>query len=388
MRKILMIPGPIEYEQNVLNAMAFQTIAHTSKDFIYIFKETLQNIKNVFYAENALPFVLSGSGTLGMEVSTINFIKRDSKVLIVSTGYFGDRFVDLFSRFTKNIDVYKPQLGYAANPKELIEKVESNNYDIVTVTHVDTSTGVRNNIKDIASYFKERDTVLVVDGVCSIGGEEFNMNWGVDVAFTASQKALGAPPGLAVGVVGPKALKVMEKIPPLTFFSDLRKWQNVFENILNMKQGYFGTPNVNLITALNVSLESIINEGIEKRIKRHEIIAKSFRAAINELGLEMIPKEAYSNTISVQYLPENVNQVDFLADSERYGAVFAGGLIPEIKDKYFRIGHMGSISSSEVMISIAAIERSLKKNGYNVNLGSGLKAAQKILAKYDFGLPF
>lgn len=382
-----MIPGPIEYEPNVLNALSMPTIAHTSKEFLKIFKETLEKVMKVFDAKEGLPFTLSGSGTLAMEIGSVNFIKRDSKVLVVNTGYFGDRYVDLFGRFTKNLDVYKPPLGDAADPKIVYEKVSTNNYDLVTVTHVDTSTGVRNNIKEIAKHFKNLDTVLVVDGVCSIGGEEFHMDWGVDVAFTASQKALGAPPGLAVGVVGPKALSVMEKVPPLSFFSDLRKWQNVFRNMLELKPGYFGTPNVNLITALNVSLTDIINEGMERRIKRHEIIGESFRAAINALELKMIPNGSYANTLSVQYLPENVKQAQFLQDAERYGVVFAGGLIPEIKEKYFRIGHMGGVSSSEVMISVGAIERSLKKNGFNVKLGTGLSAAQEVLAKYDFGMP-
>jgi len=383
-----MIPGPIEYDQNVLSAMAYPTFSHTSKEFLSIFKEMLERTLKLFDAKEALPFALSGSGTLGMEIGTVNFIKRDSNVLVVNTGYFGDRFVDLLSRFTKNIDIYKPPLGYAADPKEIYEKVKSNKYDLVTVTQVDTSTGVRNNVKEIAKYFKELDTVLVVDGVCSIAGEEFHMDWGVDVAFTASQKALGAPPGLTVGVVGQKALNIMGKNPPLSFFSDLRIWQNVFRNIMELKAGYFGTPGVNLVTALNVSLTSILNEGIKKRLKRHEIIAEGFRAAIKELGLEMIPKGSHANTLSVQYLPENVKQDNFLSDAERYGAVFAGGLIPGIKEKYFRIGHMGSISSSEVMISTGAIERALKKNGYKVKLGSGLAAAQEVLEKYDFGMPF
>lgn len=384
-----MIPGPTEYEQNVLSTLSMPTIAHTSKEFLHIFKETLEKTLKVFDAVDSLPFVLSGSGTFAMEAGTVNFLKRDSKVLVVNTGYFGDRFVSLLSVFTKNVDVYKPPLGQAADPKEVYEKIKNNEYDLVTVTHVDTSTGVRNNVKEIAKFFKNLDTVLVVDGVCSIGGEEFHMDWGVDVAFTASQKALGAPPGLAVGVVGPKALSVMEKNPPLSFFSDLRRWQNVFESLLELKPGYFGTPNINLVTALGVSLTSTLDEGMDKRIKRHQIIGESFRSAIRELGLEMIPKnEFYANTLSVQYLPRNVKQSDFLADAERYGAVFAGGLMPEIKDKYFRIGHMGSVSSSEVMISVGAIERALKKNGVNVALGAGLSVAQEILEKYDFGIPF
>ncbi|MFP3133144.1 MAG: aminotransferase class V-fold PLP-dependent enzyme [Thaumarchaeota archaeon] len=380
MKKILMIPGPIEYEHDVLSAMAKPTYAHTSKEFAEIFKDALEKTMMVFDAKDGLPYAISGSGTLAMEISTANFIKKDSKILVVSTGYFGDRFVDLFSRFSKNVEVYRPPLGYSADPKEIYEKVSKGEYDLVTVTHVDTSSGVKNNIKEIAKFFRDLDTILVVDGVCSIGGEEFSMQWGVDVAFTASQKALGVPPGLAVGVVGAKALKFMEKNPPLTFYSDLRIWQNVLRTYMQGKAAYFATPAVNLILALDVSLNMIVKEGIDNRVKRHQIIAESIRAALKEIGLKFIPKEgSYANTISVQYLPENVKQSDFLADAERFGAVFAGGLIPEIKEKYFRIGHMGSITSSEVLIAIGAVERALKKNGYKIDLGRGLSAAQEVL---------
>ncbi len=385
MKKILMIPGPIEYEQEVLSAMSKPTYAHTSKEFSETFKDALEKTMTIFGAKEGLPYAIAGSGTLAMEISTANFIKKDSKVLVVSTGYFGDRFVDLFSRFTKNVEVYKPPLGYSADPKHIYEMASKGNYDLVTVTHVDTSSGVKNNVKEIAKHFRDLDTILVVDGVCSIGGEDFSMEWGVDVAFTASQKALGVPPGLAVGVVGPKALKLMEKNPPLTFYSDLRIWQSVLRTYMQGKAAYFATPAVNLIVALDVSLNMILKEGIENRIKRHQIIAESIRAGLKELGLTFIPnEESYANTISVQYLPENVKQSDFLADAERFGAVFAGGLIPEIKEKYFRIGHMGSITSSEVLIAISAVERALKKNGYNVDLGKGLAAAQEKLYKNGY----
>ncbi len=385
MKKILMIPGPIEYEHDVLSAMSKPTYAHTSKEFSEIFKDALEKTMTVFGAKEGLPYAIAGSGTLGMEISTANFIKKDAKVLVVSTGYFGDRFIDLFSRFTKNVEVYRPPLGSSADPKQIYERVSKGGYDLVTVTHVDTSSGVRNDIKEIAKFFKDLDTILVVDGVCSIGGEYFSMEWGVDVAFTASQKALGVPPGLAVGVIGPKALEFMEKNPPMTFYSDLRIWQNVLRTYMQGKAAYFATPAVNLIVALDVSLSMIVKEGIENRIKRHQIMAESIRAALKELGLKFIPKEgSYANTISVQYLPENVKQADFLSDAERFGAVFAGGLIPDIKEKYFRIGHMGSITASEVLIAIGAVERALKKNGYKVELGKGLSAAQEVLYKNSY----
>jgi alanine-glyoxylate transaminase/serine-glyoxylate transaminase/serine-pyruvate transaminase len=387
MRKILMIPGPIEYESQVLNTMSLPTISHSSKEFISIYREALQNLMTIFGSSptEGTPFIISGSGTLGMEASTVNFIKRNSKVLVVNTGYFGDRFVDLFSRFTDRIDQVKPSLGIQADPKLIEEKLETNEYDLMTVTHVDTSTGVRNDVKKIAEITKKRDTLLVVDAVCSAGGEKLDMKWGIDVAFSASQKALGAPPGLTVGVVGSRAASIMEKVPPMSFYSDLRKWAAVSKAMLDSRLGYFGTPNVNLISALAQSLRNIVSEGLNSRITRHEIMSTAIRGGITELGLEMIPKDSFANTISAIYLPKNVRQKEFLADAETNGAVFASGLIKEISERYFRIGHMGSISSSEVVIAISAIERSLKKNGYDIELGKGIKAAQEILFGREIG---
>jgi len=382
-----MIPGPIEYESQVLNTMSLPTISHSSKEFISIYREALQNLMTIFGSSSTegTPFIISGSGTLGMEASTVNFIKRNSKVLVVNTGYFGDRFVDLFSRFTDRIDQVKPSLGMQADPKLIEEKLETNEYDLMTVTHVDTSTGVRNDVKKIAEITKKRDTLLVVDAVCSAGGEKLDMKWGIDVAFSASQKALGAPPGLTVGVVGSRAASIMEKVPPMSFYSDLRKWAAVSKAMLDSRLGYFGTPNVNLISALAQSLRNIVSEGLNSRITRHEIMSTAIRGGITELGLEMIPKASFANTISAIYLPKNVRQKEFLADAETNGAVFASGLIKEISERYFRIGHMGSIGSSEVVIAISAIERSLKKNGYDIELGKGIKAAQEILFGREIG---
>ena len=385
MRKLLMIPGPIEYESNVLNAMSLPTISHSSPEFISIYREVLENVSTIFGSDvtDSLPFIISGSGTLGMEVSTVNFIKRDSKVLVVNTGYFGDRFVDLFSRFTDKIEQIRPPLGEAADPGVIKEKLETNEYELMTVTHVDTSTGVRNNVRKIAEAARGSETLLVVDGVCSVGGEEFDMKWGIDVAFTASQKALGTPPGLAVGVAGKRALERMAKVKPLTFFSDLRKWEAVSKGVLALKGGYFGTPNVNLINALRVSLSNILSEGMEKRITRHMLMSSALRAGIEGMGLEIMAKKSFANTVSAVYLPEGVESKRFLSDAENLGVVFASGLIRDIAGKYFRIGHMGSINSTEVLLSLSAIERALNKGGKNIRPGSGLAPAEEVLLKSD-----
>ena len=381
MRKILMIPGPIEYESKVLNAMSLPTMSHSSKEFVSIFRDSLLDLSTIFGASpsDSLPFIISGSGTLGMELSTVNFINRNSKVLVVNNGYFGDRFVDLFSRFTARVDQLKPSLGESVDPRVVKEKIDTNEYELMTVTHVDTSTGVRNDVKKIAEITGKSETLLVVDAVCAAGGEYLDMKWGVDVAFSASQKALGAPPGLAVGVAGKRAIERMEKVQPLSFFSDLRKWNSVSRGVLESKGSYFGTPNTNLILALSISLANILDEGMDARIRRHEKMAGAIRAGIDALGLEFIPKKAFANTVSAVYLPDGMDSKRFLTDSENYGAVFASGLIKDIASTYFRIGHMGTTSATEVMLAIGAIERALKSNGYKVKAGTGLGASQEYL---------
>ena len=383
MKKLLMIPGPIEYDSDVLNALSLPTISHSSKEFISVYRDALLNLSAIFGSStsDSLPFIISGSGTLGMEASVVNFIKRDSKVLVVNTGYFGDRFVDLLSRFTSNFEQIKPALGEAVDPSLVREKIDTNEYELITVTHVDTSTGVRNDVKRIAEITRNSDTLLVVDAVCSAGGENLDMKWGIDVAFSASQKALGAPPGLAVGVASNRAISRMEKLPPLSFFSDLRKWKVVSTGVLDSKGGYFGTPNVNLVLALGISLSKIMKEGMEVRIRRHELMSASIRAGLESMGLEMIAKKAYANTVSAVYLPQGVDLKKFLEHAEDRGVVYASGLIKEIGGRYFRIGHMGNIGPSEVMISIGAIEKALEANGHLMRPGIGLSAAQSNLFK-------
>ena len=130
----------------------------------------------------------------------------------------------------------------------------------------------------------------------------------------------------------------MEKVQPLSFFSDLRKWNSVSRGVLESKGGYFGTPNTNLILALSISLTNILEEGMDARIRRHEKMARAIRAGIGALGLEFIPKKDFANTVSAIYLPDGIDSKKFLTDSENNGAVFASGLIKDIASSYFRIG--------------------------------------------------
>jgi len=389
-RSLLMIPGPTIFEPSVLRELSITTLSHTSKEFIQIFDETLKNLRKiVFVDENYKTVILAGSGTLAMETSTTNFIKNGDKVLVVSNGYFGDRMAELLSRYPVKVDVLKvEELGSRIETERILEKLDGEGYNLITVTHVDTSTGVKQELKNLGKEVKKHysETLLVVDGVCSVAGEELYMkDWGIDILFTGSQKALGVPPGLAIIWLSPKALEKLKETKSnyAPYYMDLNRWVKVMEAHEELKPSYFATPAVNLIMALNKSSKLILEEGMDNRFRRHKILSKAFRTGIRSIGLDIMAKnEDYAaSTVTAIYLPQNIEVQQFLAEMQKRNVIVAGGLYPNIK--YFRVGHMGPVNANDIIATIGAIERSLHKLGVPIELGKGLSEAQKILAKED-----
>ncbi len=387
-RRLVMVPGPINFEPSVLREMAAEGLDHTSPEFVDAFAESLAMLRKIVNATNEYqPIVIAGSGTLAMEASTTNFLKKDSKVLVVSNGYFGDRFAELLSRYPVRVDVIKPDvLGGAVNPDKIIATVEKEGYDLVTLTHVDTSTAVLQPLREVGRALKDKDTLLVVDGVCSVGGEEINVvEDGIDVLFTGSQKALGVPPGLAILWLSPKALGRLERISnSLTpYYADLRKWVNVMKSYEDRKPLYFATPAVNLIVALRKSLELILKEGLDRRFARHKQLSEAFREGVKALRLQLLPKEEnVAHTVTAVKLPSNIDSTSFVSSVRSMGVLIAKGLIKEVN--YFRVGHMGSVNANDIIATVAAIERALYKHGYEFKFGEGLARTQDVLFKHGF----
>ena len=254
-------------------------------------------------------------------------------------------------------------------------------YKLVTVTHVDTSTGVLTDVQGLAELVWRYGPLLVVDGVCSVAGEELRMSeWGVDVALTASQKAVGVPPGLALLVAGPRAMRAYtaRKTPVANYYADWGSWLPVMQAYEARKPAYFGTPAVNLIFALNASLELILKEGMPARVERHRALGRSCRAGLAALGLAQVPlsPEMAANTMSAPRFPTGVIGPDFLAQALKAGVTLAGGLHPAIRAEYFRIGHMGSSGMGDMLATFGAIEAALEACGYSFTAGAGTAAVR------------
>ena len=386
-RKLLMIPGPIEFEPEVLRALSVQTASHVAPNFIDCFSNCIQMLKEVFKAPSGQAFVVSGSGTLAMDMAAANLIEQGDNALVVSTGYFGDRFKTMLERYGANTTIIENELGDVVALNQIEDALKSKDYKVLTITHVDTSTGVRMDPKPIAALAKKYNTLCILDGVCSVAGEEIKQDeWGIDVVLTASQKAIGVPPGLALLMVSPKAMDVWANRKTLVsnYSGDFANWLPIMKAYEEKRPSYFGTPPVNLISALEVSLKQIVAEGVDKRIQRHQFLAQSFVAAMESLGLSLVPKDnknaAY--TLSAVRYPEGIAPADFLSATGSCDIILAGGLHPKIKQEYFRVGHMGSVNANDLMAVISAIEFSLQKNGHHFELGSGLRTFQNALNEH------
>ena len=383
-RKLLMIPGPIEFTPEVMRAMGMPTASHVAPNFVEAFGQALERLREVFLCPSGQPFVVAGSGSLAMDMAAANLVEPGDKALVVNTGYFGDRFAAILTRYGAEVtQVRAPAIGDAPPLDEVEAALAEAQFKVMTITHVDTSTAVAADVQGLSALGQRYGALVVVDGVCSVAGEEMRQEeWGIDLALTASQKAIGVPPGLALVVAGPRAMDVyhQRKTPVLNYYADWTQWLPIMKAYEERRPSYYGTPPVNLIWALNVSLGQILKEGMEARFARHGWLSDALKAGITALGLTQVPVSAgrTATTLTAPYYPEGVDAT-MLKHVGEAGVILAGGLHPEIKAKYFRIGHMGAVSPSDILTTIGAVEHGLAQAGYDFEFGAGLAAAQRVL---------
>jgi alanine-glyoxylate transaminase/serine-glyoxylate transaminase/serine-pyruvate transaminase len=384
-RKLLMIPGPIEFTPEVMRAMGMPTASHVAPNFVEVFGRALERLRQVFLCPSGQPFVIAGSGTLAMDIAAANLVEPGDRALVVNTGYFGDRFAAILARYGAQVSqVEAPAVGDAPPLDRVEAELEGGGTKLMTVTHVDTSTAVAADVKGLAALGREYGVLVVVDGVCSVAGEELRQEeWGVDLTLTASQKAIGVPPGLALVVAGPRAMDAFRqrKSSVGNYYADWTQWLPIMEAYEARRPSYFGTPPVNLIWALDVSLGQILEEGMEARFARHRRLSDALKAAIAALGMAQLPvsPDKAAVTLTAPYYPAGVD-AKVLGHINRAGVILAGGLHPAVRERYFRIGHMGAVSASDILATVGAIEQGLAQVGYRFDAGAGLAAAQAVLA--------
>jgi alanine-glyoxylate transaminase/serine-glyoxylate transaminase/serine-pyruvate transaminase len=382
-RKLLMIPGPIEFDPAVMEAMGAATTSHVAPDFIEAFGQALERMRQVWLAPDGQPFIIAGSGTLAMDIAVANLVEPGDRALVINTGYFSDRMADVLERYGATVDHVRALLGDRPSTEAVAAALGQADYKVMTITHVDTSTAVLADVKKWAPLGRQQGTLTILDGVCSVAGEELRQTeWGVDVALTASQKAVGVPPGLALLVASPQAMEAFRRRrhPVANYYADWTNWLPIMEAYEARRPAYFGTPAVNLVAALEVSLGQIVAEGMVARFERHYRMSRAVKAAVSALGLGQVPvrDEVAAHTLTAPRYPAGVDS-SLLGPVKAAGAILAGGLHPEIKTEYFRIGHMGVTGFGDVLSTIGALEQGLMAVGYDFEPGAGLAAAQALL---------
>jgi alanine-glyoxylate transaminase/serine-glyoxylate transaminase/serine-pyruvate transaminase len=344
---LLMIPGPIEVSARVLEATAGPPPSHTSPALVEAFGSALEKMRSVWLApKSAQPFVVPGSGSIAMEMAATNLLDPGDAAVVVSTGYFSLRMAEMLRRRGVTVRVVAAEPGDAPSLDAVSAALAEGAPRALFATHVDTSTGVRADARALAALANERGILSIFDGVCATAGERFEMeSWGADVYLTASQKAVGLPAGLGLLVASERAMAARSKLgtlPPLAL--DFESWLPIMRAYEERKPSYFATPPTTLVRALPVALDEILAAGMGARFELHARSARAMRAAFRTLGLALLPKrdELAANTLSAIYLPEGVGP-ELVGEIGKRGVTVAGGLLPELRTKYFRVGHMGDV---------------------------------------------
>lgn len=382
-RDLLMIPGPINFDPGVLRAMSAPTLGHTSPEFVERFGQALEWMRQVFLAPTGTPFAVAGSGTLAMDMAICNLVEPGDRVVVISTGYFSDRMTAVVERYGAEVTTLRSDPGETLPVEQVQAALEAVRPKLFAMTHVDTSTGVAVDVPGLARLARGYNALVVVDGVCSVAGMELQQDaWGIDVALTASQKAIGVPPGLALLVASPRAMETFRarKKPVPNYYADWANWLPIMEGYLARKGAYFATPPVNMIYALHESLRQILVEGLPARVARHKKMSDAFKAGVQAIGLQQVPTspDVSATTMSAIYFPEGVD-ARLIGKIRERNVVVAGGIHPLIRDKYFRVGHMGVVGPADISATLSAIEGALIASGCRFDVGAGLGAAAKML---------
>jgi aspartate aminotransferase-like enzyme len=379
-RELLMIPGPTIVSPRVLRALSKPILSHTSGEFVEGFAEALRLQKKLFITEGT-PFMLAGSGTLGMEAAASNLVEKGDRVLCVENGFFGEKWAEIVPAHGGEADRLTFDWGRGVDLKLIEERLNTGKYKAITVEHVDTSTGIANPVDKIGRLTKQTETLLIVDSVCGVGGMPMKMDeWSIDLCLTGSQKAIGAPPGMTLFCLNEKAWKAIEarKTPIHDYYTNLKKWKPIMDN----PRGYFATPATGMVLGMLEALKIVDEEGLEARWRRHKLFSDAFQAGIRGMGMDSFPdKVSLAHTLSVPKVPEGVNDADMRNIMlKKHNIIIAGGL-GKIAGKTVRIGHMGSDTTNDVVATLAAMEMALTEVGYLKGPGAGLAAAMKVIVK-------
>lgn len=379
-KEMLLIPGPTPVVDPIYDALASETWAHTDPRFVSIFSNSLKLARELFHTDGEV-FVVAGSGTLAMEMAVVNTVAPGEKLLVISHGYFGDRFTLLGKAHGIQVESLQAEWGKPIDPQAVRAKLAEGGYKAVTVTHVDTSTGVVADLEALVPVVKASGALFILDGVCAAAAIEEDMSKGygnpdyrIDVVLTGSQKAIGVPPGLAIVAFGPKALAAREEFARIPgYYVDIKNWMPIMQN----PGKYYATPPVNMIYAFNEGMEILMREGLSKRYARHAALGQAVRAGLAAYGFKPLAVQgAQAPTLTCFMYPEGLNDAAFRQALAAKGVVIAGALA-SLAGKACRLGHMGNVTGELFTKALRIIGETLQEMGFATDVNAAVKAFEK-----------
>lgn len=378
----LLTPGPTPVPPNVAGASARPILHHRTHEFGAVFDEVMTGLKYVFQTKNDV-LLLTSSGTGSMEASVANLLKTGDKVIVATSGAFGDRWIKICQAFGITPKIVAAEWGQPVDP-EAIRKVLQEIPDAVAVftTHTETSTGTVNALKTIGEIVSQTNAVLVVDAISGLGGQElYSDDWRLDCVVSGSQKGLMNAPGLAFASVSPKAWKLVEKANLPRFYWDFRR----IKASITQKETPF-TPAVTLVVGLAESLRMIKEETLPQCWARHERLANCVQAGFQALGLKLF-SSAPCNVLTAAALPPEIDGKKIVKKMrDDLGVSIAGGQ-EHLAGKIIRLAHMGFMDFGDVLVGLSALEKTLPELGYKVTPGTALASAQKVYMRAAAQVP-
>ena len=383
---LLLNPGPVPVTREVRQAMSEPMVSHRSAEFEAVYERAQDALDYVFTestldesatASDGTSLIFNGTATMAMEAAVANLVGDGGDVVSLVNGKFGRRFKRIADRYA-SVDAVEATWGHSLDLDAVAETVDDDT-DVVTMVHNETSTGLLNPVERVGELAAEHDALFVVDGVTSIGGDEFRIDdWNVDVAVTDAQKCLAAPPGTSAMYATERAQEAFDG-DQAPFYEDLDWHLRKAES----HQTPF-TSAVPLFRGLAVAVEDIADEGMPERIERHREQSRAFREAFTAMGLELFAERndatEYSNTLTGVALPAHTreNPDAFFDAVEERGASISGGQA-HLGGEIFRVSNMGGLSSEQILRGVRTIGEAFEATGEDVDKEAGIAAAREIL---------
>ncbi len=376
--RLLLGPGPSPVSARVMRALSAPVLSHLDPEMVVILDDLRRRLDSTFGAgPGALSLTVSGTGTSGMEAAVANTTVPGARVLVVVSGYFGDRLAQIFQRYGATVTRVDVEWGRACDPAAVERALAAAPADIVAVVHAETSTGVLNPVREIAALAARVDALTVVDAVTSFGAMPLETGeWGIDVCYSCSQKGLGAPSGLAPLSFSARGLA--RKVSSRSFYLDLGLLEDYW-----VRRKYHHTISAPLVYAVREALAVVEEEGLEQRWARHERNHRALAAGLDALGLSLLPPVGERLwTLNAVRVPEGIDEAAIRRRLlDEFGIEIGAGLGP-LAGRIWRVGLMGAGSTlANVLLFLTALERVLAASGYRAPSATAVATAAEVAGR-------